>query len=101
MIRYGNAVSSRSALISSKTSYEKRGGLFWPIARKNLITLRSTSFFTMFVCNLVHVYKFQGYLKTAWYKKQKQKQRQKVDNSKISHQFTSPTFKDIENMEDS
>ena len=66
MMRSGNAVSSHSGLISSETLYEKRGGLLWPIARKrNLISPRSAAFFTIFVCNLVHAYKFHVYLKTA------------------------------------
>ena len=66
MVRSGNAVSSHSGLIPSETLYEKRGGLFfWPIARKtNFISLRSAVFFNIFVCNLVHPYKFHGYLKT-------------------------------------
>ena len=66
MMRYGNAVSSLNGLIPFETLYEKRGGLLWPIARKrNLIRLRSAAFFTIFVCNLVHAYKFHGYLKTS------------------------------------
>ena len=66
MMRSGNAVSSHSGLIPSEKLYEKRGGLLRPIARKrNLIRLRSASFFTIFVCTLVHAYKFHGYLKTA------------------------------------
>ena len=57
MMRSGNAFSSHSGLIPS----EKRGGLLWPIARKeNLISLRSAAFFTIFEkkCSLVHAYKF-------------------------------------------
>ena len=66
MMRFGNAVSSHSGLIPSETAYAKRGGLLWPIARKkNLISLRSASFFTNFVSNLVHGYKFHGNLKIA------------------------------------
>ena len=65
MMRSGNEVSSHSGLIPSETLYENRGGLLWPIARRNLISLRSAAFFTIFVCNLVHAYKFQGSLKTA------------------------------------
>ena len=66
MMRYGNAVSSLNGLIPFETLYEKRGGLLWPIARKrNLIRLRSAAFFTIFVCNLVHAYKFHGYLKIS------------------------------------
>ena len=66
MIRCGNAVSSHSGLIPSETSFEKRGGLLWPIARKkNLISLRLAAFFTIFVSNLVHAFKFHGNLKTA------------------------------------
>ena len=44
-----------------KLCNEKRGGLLWPIARKeNLISLRSAAFFTIFEkkCSLVHAYKF-------------------------------------------
>ena len=66
MIRSAKAISSHSGLIPAETLYERRGGLLWPIARKgNLITLRSTAFFIIFVCNLVHAYKFHGNLKTA------------------------------------
>ena len=55
MMRSGNAVSSHSGLIPSEKLYEKREGLLRPIARKrNLIRLRSASFFTIFVCTLVH-----------------------------------------------
>ena len=92
MVRSGNAVSSHSGLIPSETLYEKRGGMLWPIAtKKNLISLRSAAFFTIFVCNLVHTYKFHGYLKTAWlfyFLK-------KLDNLCMSP----PSFKDIENKE--
>ena len=53
-------------LIPAETLYERRGGLLCPFARKgNLISLRSAAFFTIFVCNLVHAYKFHGNLKTA------------------------------------
>ena len=66
MMKSGKAVSSHSGLIPSETLHEKRGGLLRPIARKrNLISLRSAAFFTIFECNLVHAYKFHGYLKTA------------------------------------
>ena len=41
-------------------------GLLWPIARKRyLIRLRQAAFFTVFVRNLVHAYKFLGNLKTS------------------------------------
>ena len=64
MVRSGNAVSSHSGLIPSENLYEKRGGMLWPITtKKNLIRLRSAAFFSIFVCNLVHTYKFHGYLK--------------------------------------
>ena len=54
-----NAVSSHSGLIPFETVYEKRGGLLWSIARKkNLVSLRLAALFTIFVCNLVHAYKF-------------------------------------------
>ena len=80
-MRSGNAVSSHSGLIPSETAHEKRGGLLRPIARrKNLISLRSASFFTNFVSNLVHAYKFPGNLKIAFFKK--------LDNPEINHQFT-------------
>ena len=66
MMRSGNAVLSHCSLIPSETVYEKRRGLLWPIARKkNLISLRSVAFFTIFVSNLVHAYKFHGNFKTA------------------------------------
>ena len=64
MMRSVNAVSSHSGLIPSGNFLRKREGLLWPIARKrNLISLRSVAFFTIFVCNLVPAYKFHGYLK--------------------------------------
>ena len=64
-MRSGYAVLSHSDLIPSETVYEKRG-LLWPIARKeNLINVHSAAFFIIFVCNLVHAYKFRGNLKTA------------------------------------
>ena len=88
MMRSGNAFSSHSGLIPS----EKRGGLLWPIARKeNLISLRSAAFFTIFEkkCSLVHAYKFHV---NFFFKK--------LDNPEIKHQFTSPLgFKDIEKTE--
>ena len=86
-IRSGNAVSSHSGLIPSENCTKKRERLLWPIARKrNLISLRLVAFFTIFVCNLVHAYKFHGYLKTARYF--------------LLRQFISPpVFKDIENEE--
>ena len=65
MMRSGYAVSSHSGLIPSETVY-KKGGLLWPIRKKeNFINLRSAAFFIIFVCNLVHAYKFHGNLKTA------------------------------------
>ena len=49
-----------------KLCTKKEGGLPWPIARKtNFISLRSAALRNIFVCNLVHAYKFYGYLKTA------------------------------------
>ena len=58
MMRSGYAVSSHSGLMPSETVYENRG-LLWPIARKeNFINVRSATFFIIFVCNLVHAYKF-------------------------------------------
>ena len=66
MMRSGNAVPSHNGLIPSETLYEKRGWLLWPIAReRNLISLRSAAFYTIFVCNMDHAYKFHGHLKTA------------------------------------
>ena len=66
-MKSGNAVSSDSDLIPSETLQETKGGIsFNHIAKKkNLKSLRSAAFFTIFVCNLVHAHKFQGYLKTA------------------------------------
>ena len=65
MMRSGYAVSSHSGLMPSETVYENRG-LLWPIARKeNFINVRSATFFIIFVCNLVHAYKFHSNLKTA------------------------------------
>ena len=59
-----------------------------------MIAERSAAFFTTFICNLVHAYKFHGNLKTA---KQFFK---KLDNPEINHQFTlPPSFKDIEHKE--
>ena len=64
MMRFGNAISSHSGLIPFETVYEKRGGLLRLIARKkNLISPRSAVFFTIFVSNLVHAYKFHDKLK--------------------------------------
>ena len=64
MMRSGNAISSHSGLIPFETVYEKRGGLLRLIARKkNLISPRSAVFFTIFVSNLVHAYKFHDKLK--------------------------------------
>ena len=66
MMRSGNAISSHSGLIPYETVYEKRGGLLRLIARKkNLISLRSAVFFTIFVSNLVHAYKFHDKLKNV------------------------------------
>ena len=63
-MRSGNAISSHSGLIPFETVYEKRGGLLRLIARKkNLISPRSAVFFTIFVSNLVHAYKFHDKLK--------------------------------------
>ena len=63
MVRSGNAISSNSGLIPFETVWEKRGGLLRTIARKkNLISLRSAAFFTIFVSNLLHVYKFHDKL---------------------------------------
>ena len=65
IMRSGCVVLSHSGLIPSETVYEKRG-LLWPIARnENFINVRSATFFIIFVCNLVHAYKFHGNLKTT------------------------------------
>ena len=66
MMRSGKAVSSYSGSIPFETVEEKRGGLPSPISRKmNLISLRSVAFVAVFVCNLVHSYKFHNSLETA------------------------------------
>ena len=64
-----NAVSSHSGLTSVETVYEKKkGNLLWPIARKkNMISLRSAAFDTIFVSNLVYSHKFHVNFETAWY----------------------------------
>lgn len=62
----GNKVSSLNGLIPFKTVYEKRGELLWPfVSLKNLISLRSVAFVTIFVCNLVQACKFHVNLETA------------------------------------
>ena len=49
-----------------KLCTKKEGDFFKPYCeKKNLKSLRSAAFFTIFVCNLVHAHKFQGYLETA------------------------------------
>ena len=59
MISFGNAALSHSFLIPLKTAYKKGAELLWAIAgKKNLINLHSTTFVTVFACNLVHAYKF-------------------------------------------
>ena len=59
--------SSHSGLILIETVYEKRGELLWPIARKkNLISLRSAAFDSIFVSNLVYSHKFHVNFETAW-----------------------------------
>ena len=67
MMRSGSAIHLlASGLSLSETLCKKRRGLPWPIARKtNLISLRSAAFFTIFVCNFVHAYKFHSSLKTV------------------------------------
>ena len=62
-----NAVSSHSGLTSVETVYEKKkGNLLCTIARKkNLISLRSTAFDTIFVSNLVYSHKFHVNFETA------------------------------------
>ena len=55
MISFGNAASSRSGLIPSKTAYKKRGELLWAMAgKKDFINLHSDTFDTVFGRNLVH-----------------------------------------------
>ena len=62
----GNKVSSLNGLIPFKTVYEKRGELLWPfVSLKNLISLRSVAFVTIFVCNSVQACKFHVNLETA------------------------------------
>ena len=53
-----NAVSSHSGLIPFETVYQKRGGLLRSIARKKNWLACVWLPFTIFVCNLVHAYKF-------------------------------------------
>ena len=66
MISFGNAALSHSCLIPLKTAYKKRAELLWVIAgKKNFINLHSTTFVTVFACDLVHVYKFRIFQKTA------------------------------------
>ena len=68
MISFGNAASSHSGLIPLKTAYKKRGELLWAIAsKKNFIDLHSAAFVIVFGRNLVHVYKFCIFQKTARY----------------------------------
>ena len=62
-----NAVSSHSGLIWFETVHEKKGELLSPIARKkNLISLHSVAFDTIFVCNLVHSHKFHVNFEIVW-----------------------------------
>ena len=59
MISFGKVASCYSGLIPLKTAYKKRGEFLWAIAsKKNFINLHSAAFVTVFVCNLVHAYKF-------------------------------------------
>ena len=67
-MRSGNAVPSHSGLIPSETFVRKKRGIALADCenlKRSLISLRSASFFTIFVSNLVHAYKFHGYLKNA------------------------------------
>ena len=53
MISFGNAASSHSGLIPSKTAYKKRGELLWAIAtKKDFINLHSAAFDTVFAFSL-------------------------------------------------
>ena len=66
MISFGNAASSHSGLIPLKTAYKNRGELLWAIAsKKNFVNLHSAAFVTVFAGDLVHVYKFRIFQKTA------------------------------------
>ena len=66
MISFGNEASSHSGLIPLKTAYKKRGELLRAIlSKKNFSNLHSAAFVTDFAHNLVHVYKFRIFQKTA------------------------------------
>ena len=66
MISFGNAALPHSCLIPLKTAYKKTAELLRAIAgKKNFINLHSTTFVTVFACNLVHAYKFCIIHKTA------------------------------------
>ena len=50
-----------------KLCTEKKDELLWPITRKkNLISLRSAAFDTIFVSNLVYSHKFHVNFETTW-----------------------------------
>ena len=54
-----NAVSSHRGLISFETVYEtEKGNFLGRLREKNLISLHSAAFDTIFVCNLAHSHKF-------------------------------------------
>ena len=81
MISFGNAASSYSGLIPSKTANKKRGELLWGIAsKKNFINSHSAAFVTVFARNLAHTYNF------AFFKKPFDKFFYKFDNPEINCQ---------------
>ena len=91
-----DAVSSHSGFIPFETVYytKKRRGLLRPIARKkNLISVCSAAFFTMFLFNLVHSYKCRDNFINCFIHIFKN-----LTVPRIDHQFIlPPSFKDIEN----
>ena len=66
MISFGDAASTNSSLIPSKTACKKRVELLWAIAsKKNFMNLHSAAFVTVFALILVYAYKFRIFQKTA------------------------------------
>ena len=95
MMRSGKLVSSYSGLIPFETVLEKRGGSPWPISRKkNLISLRSVAFVTIFYA----IWSTSTNFTVVW--KLLDNFFQKLDNSEVNRQFIlPPSFKDTENKE--
>ena len=95
MIRFGNAASSHSGLISLKTAYKKRGELLWAIAsKKNFINLHSAAFDTVLDVIWSMPKNF------AFFQKPLDKFFYKFDNREINCQEIFPaSFKNIENRE--